>query len=89
VAGFGKHCALIEPNTGARVLRSEADGRDGCDAVLAHLPNGARDIWLPIAHADVYRQSNMPLKQTRLCQGDVRQRAFANEAIAMRDLVDG
>ena len=88
-AGLGQHRAAIEADAGAGILWSEADGGSGGDAVVDHLLHCRGDIRLPVAHADVDRYSGVLRQQTRLRTRDLRQRAFANQAIAMGYLVDG
>src|SRR3984957_2548844 len=45
-------------------------------------------MWLPVAHTYVDRYCNVLLQQTGLRHGEVSQRTLADEAVAMRDLVD-
>ncbi len=84
--GFGKDGAAVESHTGAGVLWRKTNGHRGANAILTHLANNIRDVRPPVAHADIHREFQRLGEQAALLQGELRQRARADETVTVTDL---
>ena len=92
-ARFSLHRSPVQAHAGTRVLRRQTNHRSLFHPVRAHLANHVGNVGAPVAHAHVDRhgcalRGQFRFHQPALLQGDLGQRAAADQRIAVLNLFD-
>ena len=82
-SGFTVNRLAVEPDTGARILRSQADGDDLLHPIRRNLPNNVGDERLPVPHGHVYGKADFAGENFSLAGSDFVQWRMADARIAV------